>query len=102
MTPDEVFVLRERLGLSQAEFGKALGIADASRTVRAWEEGVRNGKPFEPLGTAIAAMRYLEAILRVLEESGPDLEMSFPSVSTRLRNSLPDWLAGRMTPYEDG
>ncbi len=89
MTPAEIRAFRQRLNLSQRELGEALGLADPARIVRAWEEGVRNGKPYAPAGTALAAMRYLEAILDVL-----GLELS-PMVRLTLMKPLPDELRSR-------
>lgn len=40
MTPAELKIMRKSLGLSQAEFARAVGVA-SDRTVRKWEDGER-------------------------------------------------------------
>ena len=82
-------VVREELGLSQAEFAEALSLSDprgnGAQFVRKWETGER-----PPSGTAIAAIRYLCALHRVYEM--PEL----PDVAARsIRAALPPTLQGK-------
>lgn len=68
MTPDQLKAARLKLGgLSHAEFGNAIGISDAGRTVRAWEKGVRHGEPYKPSGSAIKVISLLLIIHDVLD-----------------------------------
>ena len=66
-TPVELIAIREELGLSQRELGEALGLADAGRTVRAWEHGSRHGQPYAPSGSALAALRYYRTIVDIVD-----------------------------------
>lgn len=67
--PSALREMRENLGLSQAELAEALGFASGGeRTIRSWEKGERDGKPFEPTGLAWAAFRYLDILVTVYEE----------------------------------
>jgi transcriptional regulator with XRE-family HTH domain len=86
MKPEEIKALRERLELSQREFGEALGLSDPARIVRAWEHGERKGAAFLPSGSARAAMKYLEGILDALELPMPQ------QARQRLLEALPDCL----------
>lgn len=47
MTPEEVTEFRHELGLSLAQFARAIGMAgaDADRTVRRWETRLATGEP---------------------------------------------------------
>jgi len=66
-TPYELRLLRESLGLSQADMARALGFAASSgpKTVRDWEHGHRDGGPFFPSPTAWAALRYLLMVVEI-------------------------------------
>lgn len=76
----EVSALRERLNVTQALLADAIGLSekDGGRVVRAWEKGMRNGKPYNPSGTAIKAMEFLEAIHKAKDclADGDQLEAS--------------------------
>lgn len=56
--PDQLRAVRESLGLSQPELAAAIGVND-DQVVRAWEQGQRQGRPFQPTPLAWAALRYL-------------------------------------------
>lgn len=87
MTPAEIKAIRERCGLSQREFGLALGFTEknAKRTARGFEEGTH-----EVTGTARAAMRYLGAICTAL-----DLDWNAAGTDGVLRSALPDFMRER-------
>lgn len=66
MTPADLKSARKALGLSQAEFARAVGVA-SDRTVRKWEDGERDipgpvavicdlCERFPPVSTAIIAI----------------------------------------------
>lgn len=48
LSPDEIRVLREQTGLSQARFGQLLGVTGGS--VAHWEAGVRTPQPIYHAG----------------------------------------------------
>lgn len=87
MTPDAIHVLRVSLQLSQKEFGEALGFTDGRRIVGGWETGIRNGVPYGPTGSALAAMRYLEAIVQCL-----DADLTADAIRERLKMALPEFM----------
>lgn len=87
MSPDDLAALRKRLNLSQNEFGSALGFADGRRRVRAWEEGYRNGEPYGPSASALAAITYLSAIVACLET-----ELTAAQMREKLSAALPDFI----------
>lgn len=53
MTPEEFRQARAELGLTGVQFARAFDVAD--RTVRAWEAGMRDGKP-APIPRPIAVL----------------------------------------------
>jgi putative transcriptional regulator len=59
---DDVAVLRKFVGLTQAEFAKAIGIS--VHTLRNWEQGRRH-----PEGPAIALLRIAARHPRVIREN---------------------------------
>jgi len=67
--PANLRKMRESLGLSQTELADALGFGvNGPRTIRAWESGERDGKPFHPTPTALAAFKYLICLYEVYED----------------------------------
>jgi DNA-binding transcriptional regulator YiaG len=56
LTPEELKQARAALGLTGDDLAAALGVA--GRTVRAWESGMRDGKP-APVPQAIAVLLRL-------------------------------------------
>jgi len=96
MTPGEIKAMREKLGLSTAEFGRALGLTkdNASRVVRSWEEGeIRKGRPSVPSATAIMAMKYLAAICDVF---GKDYTHAHHEIEESFRQVLPPFMTAHL------
>lgn len=60
--PEVIKSKRLAFGLSAREFDAALGYSTDGRITLALESGTRNGKPFELMGTAAAALAYLTAM----------------------------------------
>lgn len=87
MTPDDIIKTRERLNVSQSLLGDALGFSDGGRTIRGWEHGERKGKPYAPSGSAIAALKYFEAIVTALDYLVAGDEIAALNI---LRESLPE------------
>lgn len=56
MTPAEIKSIRAALGLTQAEFGRLLGLdaADPDRAVRKWESG--SSEPSGPIRVILASI----------------------------------------------
>lgn len=59
MTPAEIKALRTALGLSQRDFGRALGLdgAHVKDTVSKWERGIGTG----PSGPVLRVMAYIKS-----------------------------------------
>jgi transcriptional regulator with XRE-family HTH domain len=89
-TPNQIKKLRKRLGLRTEEFGEALNLSDPGRVVRGWESGMRNGKPSQPAGTAIAAIHYMVAIRAFLRARAEGKDG--PETFTALEQALPQKL----------
>lgn len=85
MTPSDIRSLRKKHRLTREQFGEAIGMSDPIRIVCAWEKGQKSaGKPFTATGSAVAAMRMLDAVIDTLE-------MDIPSEArARLLGALPD------------
>lgn len=67
MSPAEIKSIRQALGMSQAELAVFLRLrgADASRTVRGWEAGQRNGKAADipgPVQVLLGAIMESQAV----------------------------------------
>ncbi len=93
-SPAEVKAIREEIGLSVSGFAAALGYPGQDRLVRAWEAGVRAGKPFPMPGSAIQAMKYLRGIIRIMRDYGSSAtyEANNRQVLDDLRRILPEEL----------
>ena len=64
MTPDQLRTFRKSLGLSQAEFARAVGVS-SDRTVRKWEDGERDiPGPVEALSDLAATIPAVGRELR--------------------------------------
>jgi len=89
MTKEDVQKLRAKLGLSPSHFGQAIGFAKKSavRAVTRFESG-----ELVPTGSALAAMRYLEAICDVF---GKDYVHPHHEIEQRLRQALPLFMRDR-------
>ncbi len=89
-TPNEIRAIRTGLDLSARRFGEALGLADAERTVRAWEHGTRNDKPFRITGSALKALEYLLVVRDILDGwASEEGEGAFDDAMARAVDLLP-------------
>lgn len=93
LRPAEIQAIRAELGLSQADFGRAIGLGDANakRTVEAWESGAYGHKPSAPSGTALAAISLLRSSWRALRANS-----DLPKKDAILKAGLPDVLRERV------
>lgn len=87
--PDRLRVMRERLGLSQAELADLLGFKPGSgkSLVRAWEQGMRGGEPCAPTPLAWRCFRIFYVASLALEMASragldPDGGIEFLRVNT--------------------
>ena len=58
---NDVMITRQKLGLSQSEFARLLGISP--RTIQEWEQGRRN-----PQGAALSLLRIAQAKPDIVRE----------------------------------
>lgn len=87
-TAGDLRLIREGLGLSQTELAGALGFGpNGAQTVRAWEYGEKDGKPFWPTPLAWAALRYLVMVVEMYQRMDRESENS-----ARIRRLLPECL----------
>lgn len=76
--PDELRQLREEIGLSQAELATELGFGpNGPDVVRAWEIGMRNGKPCAPTPLAWRCFRLIVVACRCINMGGVTMAVTY-------------------------
>lgn len=84
----EIAQIIKKTGLTQHEFGEAIGYSDPLRTTRALLNGMRSGQEFEMTGTAIHSLRYMLALHGLVASHSAYRENSTPDTESRLVDAL--------------
>lgn len=104
-TPEDLAKIAKDHGLSNREFGEALGYGDAERTLRAMMKGERHGRECAMSATATHALRYMLALHRLAMAHYAFQEDRNPGNEERLFLALEDswrYLPPRLKPRSVG